>query len=597
MNNENNNSEIQEIQEVDMLPAGESGPTPEEDLQWFKEKAKTLCKALAAAERELEAIEDDAEKLVRKAAITSIQEDLGRIHTNIKLHQEDQAPPALETKAVSKMPKEKTAGDLLKDESTLLKFADHMTKLTDKMKADKFWLKFQQSVKKYKFDPRQSASLLEVLIQDHHKGPSWFSSMVYPVLETITFEDLKEKFYSHFLDEDWRSQRVSELFDIKFRKGERVRDFTHRFSETMQTSEFNWFDDSPHTSFIRHLLYYRCPPSVQNHCKGKPDDYATCDEIAKALNSFNGRPTDVRASTGCDRCQDCKACNSKTSTPGGGGKKDIVSRLGSRPTEFCEQHGECSHPTNKCRDLIKKRKAAQEKSKRARDEDTKDTEDKSKKLRKDGGKSNMCWNEGCDKEHSFAHSKVCEFKKKRDPLMRRIEVEEPEEEPVPEPEQGYNSCDEITFGQTVLENSANKFLYCPALIHGVTVKAGIDSMASSSLMAVSFAKELKLKVHPVKGKLRLGVQGSSSPRIGVTDPIEVRVKDLRVMHAFEVADLHQDSRCVFGIDILPKVGISINGIPVDYPKKVEVSPVKQIEVKEMDPSLMSPSMTCSTLVT
>ena len=70
--------------------------------------------------------------------------------------------------------------------------------------------------------------LLRPLIANHPKGPTWFSTSVFPVKDTITLLELKDLFYNGFLDSDWRTNRLISLIEIRYQPNELVKDYTNR---------------------------------------------------------------------------------------------------------------------------------------------------------------------------------------------------------------------------------------------------------------------------------------------------------------------------------------------------------------------------------
>jgi hypothetical protein len=113
----------------------------------------------------------------------------------------------------------------------------------------------------------------------------------------------------------------------------------------MQSNEFSWYDESDEKSFLKHVLFYKCPYTVQRIIGDKtPKDFTSCASLAEALNHFVGTPPDIAASKGCERCRNCITCK---------GRKPLLDdRLGQKvkaPSKlFCDFHGSGSHEAKNC---------------------------------------------------------------------------------------------------------------------------------------------------------------------------------------------------------------------------------------------------------
>ena len=65
-----------------------------------------------------------------------------------------------------------------------------------------------------------------------------------------------------------------------------------------------------------------------------------------------------------------------------------------------------------------------------------------------------------------------------------------------------------------------------------------------------------------------GYQGYQEKRIGITSPIVLRCRDKTLKGAFEIARLPKDTSILIGLNILADLGISIVGVPIDYPDMI-----------------------------
>jgi hypothetical protein len=81
------------------------------------------------------------------------------------------------------------------------------------------------------------------------------------------------------------------------------------------------------------------------------------------------------------------------------------------------------------------------------------------------------------------------------------------------------------------------FVTAPIRLNGLAVRAGVDSMATHSFVSPALAEALRTKIIPTSGTLQLGAKGARVPRVGKTQPIEVRCGNTTVSHVFEVLEL------------------------------------------------------------
>ena len=246
---------------------------------------------------------------------------------------------------------------------------------------------------------------------------------------------------------------------------------------------------------------------------------------------FAGIPSDIPGLLTCARCQK-RPGSEKTSDRN---KKTLLKPF------LCDHHGWGRHETKDC---------------------VKNNQEPSKvpsTPARTPPKINLCWNNGCNEEFTPQHRDVCQFKKK--PAFRQMEVES-------EPDLLCSDEDESPlFAMLESSKSSSNFLYAPVLLGSTEIMAGIDSMANLSFISPGLAETLKLDVHPAKGQIKLGSKDSTIPRMGKTGVVEVTIGTKKFNHVFEVLELNEDCGCIFGMDILPKAGISISGIPAAFPEK------------------------------
>ncbi|RKP16209.1 hypothetical protein ROZALSC1DRAFT_31761, partial [Rozella allomycis CSF55] len=89
-------------------------------------------------------------------------------------------------------------------------------------------------------------------------------------------------------------------------------------------------------------------------------------------------------------------------------------------------------------------------------------------------------------------------------------------------------------------------------------------MATHSFISPSFAKELNVDVTAVSGTVSLADAQSKVKRLGRTPPLYIKHNKISIKHSFEVFNIGKDNdkdiNLVFGLDILPKLNISLEGL-------------------------------------
>jgi hypothetical protein len=95
--------------------------------------------------------------------------------------------------------------------------------------------------------------------------------------------------------------------------------------------------------------------------------------------------------------------------------------------------------------------------------------------------------------------------------------------------------------------------------------ATVDSGAQTSLIALHVVREMRLDSHVDKSKSRSIIPYGSSRRVSTIGKLLLKLLCGRhaVTHEFDVMMAKDD--VILGMDILPSVGISITGVPTDFP--------------------------------
>ena len=487
------------------------------------------------------------------------------------------AEAALEKKQKSLQTLEKSLAMLVKPQAknstkslvdmqkTSLRVAGTLKKFKASTPPEVFWHQYQQGVKTYHLQDREAIMLLHSLVTEHPMGTNWYANNVQEAADALTVAEVKNLFYSEFLEANWQTARLMDLMDIRYQAKETVKDFTNRFAALMQSNEFGWAENNKERAFLKHVLFYKCPYSVQRIIGNKtPDDYESCAALANDLCHFIGVPVDIPPPPTCSKCK--KAL--------GDPKKSHVDKE-KKGSKQCQVHGWGNHADQDCYRHTDKEKKEQ-----------------APKKRKEPG---MCFAEGCTEKFTPDHAQVCAFRTKKPKFGKTkvvsfagvsdddIEVQYDDESEgvtdavVDKEEIDYDYDRDFFFNMTKVNDEASDFIYAPAVLDGHRVMAGVDSMANRCFVSPKLAKSLKKKVWPLAGKIVLGTKGHKSDRVGLIRDVVVEIGNKTFKHDFEVLDISDNTEAVFGIDIFGKAGFGILGEPVDYlPEAIDA----KVEVRE-----------------
>ena len=323
--------------------------------------------------------------------------------------------------------------------------------------------------------------------------------------------ELKKLFFKEFLDADWKTRQVVALLSIVFRN-ETVKDFMNRFSNLMRGTDFAWEGTSSYHGFLKHVLFYKCPNSVQRLLNGKtPDDFVDCASLASELMTFPGIPDDFQPEPPCSRC---RQGDKRKKDP----HKPDSAPVAKRPKLNCSVHGLCGHESKHCRVL----------------NPLKDQNQGPKKSLKPKG---MCYNEGCYEKFSPDHRDKCPFRnEKPDHSMNLMDLDATDTDQEKDldmedsdEEQGVPLFLMTTSDTQQPIGKPSPFIIVPCLIEGEELHAGLDSMASLSFMNPTLSSRFG-PLEKVTGEIHMAVHGVRTPRLGRTRPLRVRVGTLSFVH-------------------------------------------------------------------
>ena len=217
-------------------------------------------------------------------------------------------------------------------QKTSLRVASTLKKFKASTAPEVFWHQYQQGVKTYHLQAREAIMLLHSLVTEHPRGSNWYANNVQEQADTLTLTEVKNLFYTEFLE----TARLMDLMDIRYQAKETVRDFANRFAELMQSNEFGWAENKKERAFLKHVLFYKCPFSVQRIIGNKsPDDYDSCAALANDLCHFIGVPVDIPPPPTCSKCKKALTDLSK-------------SKVDKKGLKLCSIHGWGNHTDQEC---------------------------------------------------------------------------------------------------------------------------------------------------------------------------------------------------------------------------------------------------------
>ncbi|KAJ8651866.1 hypothetical protein O0I10_012559 [Lichtheimia ornata] len=147
-----------------------------------------------------------------------------------------------------------------------------------------------------------------------------------------------------------------------------------------------------------------------------------------------------------------------------------------------------------------------------------------------------------------------------------------------------DKMDTLPCKSKTLSNRENKDeVLTPITIESHNIMALVDGGANFSALDVDFVKRLSLKIYPVQGTIGLASNEMSTPRIGITDPLNVVYNGRSYQHRFEVMNLARKHPMSIGWDLMHKMGIGYVGLATSWTKPM------QSEDKELDDSPFEPN--------
>ena len=407
--------------------------------------------------------------------------------------------------------------------------------------------------------------------------PEKIKSVIKGNEKSVSMMALKEKFFQQFLSPMWKSERFEALMNCYFLPGDTARDFVNRMAKLFIQNEIPWNTPSPEHGFLRAFLFYRCPQSVQLMLNGKDPikDFVSPYELCEVLCLFPSIPPDVVL-----KQRQCMSC-SKTLTCTCHGAKRKRDTESEKNQIFCKFHNELGNHSS---DVCTKNPARISPA------------NKTPEPRRE---NRVCTY--CNKPRDFIH-RCQEYRDAKalnddkNPVFAMIDIKDPAELTSTESfgisdygdileEDMYYLENPSNFPDVVFENEEvdmdvspngfamvevksleKKYIWAPVTLNGYRCLAAIDSMATISFLSPQFAHQVGCDTMQVPGKLLLAKKNVSVSRVSTKDLITVRIGSKPpIMHPFDVLDMPKGVNCVLGLDLFEKVGITISGLPMDFP--------------------------------
>ncbi|MCW0217070.1 MAG: hypothetical protein OJI67_01995, partial [Prosthecobacter sp.] len=121
-------------------------------------------------------------------------------------------------------------------------------------------------------------------------------------------------------------------------------------------------------------------------------------------------------------------------------------------------------------------------------------------------------------------------------------------------------------------------LTIPVTIQGKQFFALLDTGATHSILAIEAVIELDIENELMQSDkvIQSALKMDTDEALKMTQPLEVLAGDFSVVHSFYVADIRKS--VIIGMDLMSRLGMSIQGLPFDYPRPVtEQDPQEGIE--------------------
>lgn len=130
----------------------------------------------------------------------------------------------------------------------------------------------------------------------------------------------------------------------------------------------------------------------------------------------------------------------------------------------------------------------------------------------------------------------------------------------------------------------NDAIYLPLIIENIKVWALLDSGCTFSAISPNLAQHLNVDINKKSGVIQLAQKDVSFEKIGNTaETLAVRYNSKTIQSKFEIFDIIKDIYVCIGMNLLPQLGIQINGLAYDWDGHTG------LEIPDIDPSPYTPN--------
>jgi ribosomal protein L32 len=375
--------------------------------------------------------------------------------------------------------------------------------------------------------------LLSNLVSKHPNGPMWFTTYISKAGHS-NLSTVKASFFSQFLSDEAQTDRFQELLEIRYRSNETVRSFSNRFIEKMRLNEITLNSEDVAHSYVKKIYFYKLPASVRRF-PGAVDlsTFKSTQELIEKMCKFPGVPEDIKKFS-----QRCYQCN---------------------------QHVNCS----RCPGLVSEKNLTPNGVNGLKRKVSGDKRNLKVSLSEDNSpKGRLCYND-CGQifmpGHECPKKGAYQAKKEQKRIAKAVIISEDQESSsLKEFERDLDLlCSKLEVAK--IPGISSSFNYVPLLLNKKKYLAGVDSMATHSIISPKIAKELNICLLPQSGTITLA-NNSIIKRIGKTSFLEVKCKDITIDHCFEIMETG-GTGIILGRDLFDIFGITLSGLPVDFPNE------------------------------
>ena len=125
----------------------------------------------------------------------------------------------------------------------------------------------------------------------------------------------------------------------------------------------------------------------------------------------------------------------------------------------------------------------------------------------------------------------------------------------------YNSHKHIY----TLRDPEDTLVFIPIILHGLHCQAMVDTGANVSSIDSDLCERLSITTEPVSRSASIPGHGNTIFHKMMAFPIDIRAREHSTTHSFAAFQQQEGVQVILGHDLLPKLGISLCGLPLCYP--------------------------------